>query len=52
MQQDQKNGRGAGSSPWKMINSKSGSYFDPRLVVRFVKLEADLKRIVQTIGLL
>jgi putative two-component system response regulator len=33
------------------INSKSGSYYDPRLVALFVKLEADLKRIVQTIGL-
>jgi hypothetical protein len=33
------------------IKSKSGSYFAPRLVVLFMKLETDLRRIVQTIGL-
>jgi putative two-component system response regulator len=34
------------------VKSKSGSYFDPRLVVLFMKLETDLRRIVQTIWLL
>ena len=36
----------------KEIKSKSGTYFDPRLVGLFMRLETDLKRIVQTIGLL
>lgn len=34
------------------IQSESGTYFDPRLVTLFVKMEPDLRRIVQTLGLL
>ena len=33
------------------IKSKSGSFFDPRLVEHFMKLEVDLRRIVHTHGL-
>ena len=34
------------------IKSKSGSFFDPRLVRHFMKIETDLRRVIQTFGLL